>query len=99
MTMTNEQQILLRNLKDRIDLLKSLYQSQKEANQQLARQNQILNSEIDEYKRKITILEQQYQSVKLARSVASPAEGADEAKLQIMRIVREIDECMALLNK
>jgi len=99
MPMNPEQQQLLRSLRDRIEMLKSLYLSQKETTETLTRQNETLGQQLEEYKRKISILEKQYESVRLAQSVASPAGNADEAKLQIMRIVREIDDCIALLNK
>jgi len=45
------------------------------------------------------VLESKYQNLKLAKSLASSPEDVKNAKLQMSRMVREIDKCIALLNR
>ena len=97
--MNYEHENLIRELHNRIELLKSKYQALQKSNARVVAKNSELFNQVEEQKKKISILEQQYSSVKLAQSVSLPVEDKDEAKSQILRIVREIDECIALLNR
>ena len=97
--MNYEHENLIRELHNRIELLKSKYQALQKSNARVVAENSELFNQVEEQKKKISILEQQYSSVKLAQSVSLPVEDKDEAKSQILRIVREIDECIALLNR
>jgi len=94
-----EQEEAIRNLQNRIELMKSGYTSLWQKNRALSGEREKLAREIDELKEKISILEQQYNTVKLAKSLTASTGEAENAKLQIKRIVREIDTCIALLNK
>ena len=49
--------------------------------------------------REMAVLESKFQSLRLAKTLASSLEDVKNAKLQINRMVREIDKCMALLNR
>jgi phage shock protein A len=97
--MTFEQEEMVRQLTYRIRLLMARYQSLKHENESLvAEKNEILTI-VEKQKKEISRLEQQYSTAKLAKSVLVPTEDRETAKAQINRIVREIDECIALLNK
>ncbi len=97
--MTFEQEEMVRQLTYRIRLLMARYQSLKHENESLvAEKNEILTI-VEKQKKDISRLEQQYSTAKLAKSVLVPTEDRESAKAQINRIVREIDECIALLNK
>ena len=50
------------------------------------------------YEAKITALEEANKTIKIAKSLTG-AEESTEAKLKINALVREIDKCIALLNK
>lgn len=90
---------MVRQLTYRIRLLMARYQSLKHENESLvAEKNEILTI-VEKQKKEISRLEQQYSTAKLAKSVLVPTEDRETAKAQINRIVREIDECIALLNK
>jgi len=45
------------------------------------------------------VLESKFQSLRLAKTLASSPEDVKNAKLQVNRMVREIDKCIALLNR
>ena len=49
---------------------------------------------------KLDELEKKYENLKIAKVLSSvPGEDVHETKLQVNRIVREIDKCIALLNR
>lgn len=62
--------------------------------QQLTRSQEALA----DYEAKITALEEANKTIKIAKSLTG-AEDSTEAKLKINALVREIDKCIALLNK
>ena len=97
--MTFEQEEMIRQLRYRIRLLMARYQSLKHENESLVAEKNELLTLVEKQKKDIKQLEQQYTTAKLARSVLVPSEDRETAKAQINRIVREIDECIALLNK
>lgn len=97
--MTFEQEEMIRQLRYRIRLLMARYQSLKHENESLVAEKNELLTLVDKQKKEINQLEQQYTTARLAKSVLVPSEDRETAKAQINRIVREIDECIALLNK
>ena len=97
--MTFEQEEMIRQLRYRIRLLMARYQSLKNENESLVAEKNELLTLAEKQKKDIRNLEQQYTTAKLAKSVLVPSEDREAAKAQIGRIVREIDECIALLNK
>lgn len=97
--MTFEQEEMIRQLRYRIRLLMARYQSLKHENESLVAEKNELLTIVDKQKKEINQLEQQYTTARLAKSVLVPSEDRETAKAQINRIVREIDECIALLNK
>jgi hypothetical protein len=44
-------------------------------------------------------LSSKYQTLRLAKTIAPSPDDGKNAKLQINKMVREIDKCIALLNK
>jgi FtsZ-binding cell division protein ZapB len=97
--MTFEQEEMIRQLRYRIRLLMARYQSLKHENESLVAEKSELLTTVEKQKKEINHLEQQYTKAQLAKSVLIPSEDRETAKAQINRIVREIDECIALLNK
>ena len=45
------------------------------------------------------VLESKFQSLKFAKTLTSSSEDVKDAKFQVNRMVREIDKCIALLNR
>lgn len=97
--MTSEQEDLLRNLKDQIHLLMSKYAALRKEFGNLILENEELNNKIEEQNKTIEVLQQQYSSAKVASGVLVSDEDKEVARSEINRIVREIDNCIALLNR
>lgn len=97
--MTIEQEEMIRQLKFRIRLLMAKYQALMKENESLVNDRNELLTLVEKQKKEISNLEQQYTTARLAKSVLVPSEDREVARAQIKRIVREIDECIALLNK
>ncbi|MBS3769046.1 MAG: hypothetical protein V5A59_04420 [Bacteroidales bacterium] len=85
-------------LKVKVRKLMELYERSKSHNVQLQKENESLKKELEQKKSEIAGFEKKYNNLKLAKSLAS-AESPHEVKIKINRIVREIDKCIALLNK
>jgi len=63
--------------------------------QQVAELSQMFHLKDQELK----VLESKYHSLKLAKTLSSSSEDAKNVKNQVNRMVREIDKCIALLNR
>ncbi|MGM0530219.1 MAG: hypothetical protein ACQER7_02570 [Bacteroidota bacterium] len=96
--MENVDQNTVDELKVKVRKLMELYERSKSHNIQLQEENENLKKELERKKAEIAGYEEKYNNLKLAKSLAS-AESPHEAKIKINRIVREIDKCIALLNK
>jgi len=60
---------------------------------------ELLESKLQERDMKINELEIKYDRVKLSGALLGEGENALEAKKKIAELVREIDKCVALLNR
>jgi len=87
-------------LRQRIKSIISLYEEQKRRNIDLRNKNQELNGRNVSLENKFNELSKKYENLKIARVLSSgPDEEVHTTKLQVNRIVREIDKCIALLNR
>jgi len=87
-------------LRQRIKTLISLYESQKAKSHDLQKKNLDLQVEVEKLGKKLGELEKKHDNLKIAKVLSSvPGEDVHETKLQVNRIVREIDKCIALLNR
>ena len=75
------------------------YSTIKEDNIILSNEVNKLNSELNIYKEKLEEIENKYNNLRLARSIADGDSDNKDVKLKLNRIIREIDNCIALLNK
>ena len=65
----------------------------------LLAENQMLKNEISRQHQVISGLEERSKKLQLAEAFNSSSADTDDAKLKIGRIVKEIDKCIALLNR
>lgn len=86
-------------LNDNIQSLMASYSTIKEDNIILSNEVNKLNSELNIYKEKLEEIENKYNNLRLARSIADGDSNDKDVKLKLNRIIREIDNCIALLNK
>ena len=90
---------LVSDLKNKINKILSLYEKVKSENADLKKENDALLEDIKKKKHYIEDIEQKYENLKMARAMEISEGDSEEAKVKIKRIVREIDKCIALLNK
>ncbi|MCE4566910.1 hypothetical protein INQ51_21490 [Maribellus sp. CM-23] len=97
--MTEEDRLLLKELKTNVQQLFSSFKH-------LENENQLLHDEISKLRNKIGELEHEKSEVgrkneqlKIANQLLSEKQGNGEAKQKINLLIREIDKCIALLNK
>lgn len=62
-------------------------------------ENRRLISEIDKMRKRAEELERKIEVLNMAKSMSSPGGETHDARIKINRLVREIDSCIALLNK
>ncbi|NQU87383.1 MAG: hypothetical protein HQ541_16640 [Mariniphaga sp.] len=97
--MTGDDLLLIKEFKSRIADLLAQYEL-------LETKNSQLNDSVLELKKKIEVLEMEkselgkkYENLRLAKFFESGYEDNQMAKLKVNKLLREIDKCIALLNK
>jgi len=68
-------------------------------NGQLQQQVDKLSGQLRVKSQEMEVLESNFQSLRLAKTLNSSPDDVRNAKLQMNRMVREIDKCIALLNR
>lgn len=97
--MDREPNEIINSLKGKISELISLYQKSKLEKESLIHEKLELMEKIEILKREREELDHQYNTLKLAKTFAANSGDSKDAKVKINRIVREIDKCIALLNR
>ena len=77
----------------------TLYEKKKEENFNLKTENVGLKKQISEFKNQNEVLQYKENNTNLASAFIEASGSNHNAKIQVNRIVREIDKCIALLNK
>jgi len=94
-----EKESIINSIEEKIKKLMILHKELKGENQNLFSENNELKSAIRLKEIELKELQSRYEQLKLAKLLATGSEDVHEAKLKVNRIVREIDKCIALLNK
>jgi predicted nucleic acid-binding Zn-ribbon protein len=89
----------LKLLNRKIDELVNSYSSLKHECENLKTEKEALKTVLLDRETEMKELEKKYERVKLAGALAGDGENAIEAKKKITELVREIDNCIALLNR
>ena len=97
--MTERESDLLKEFKGKLDKLIDHYLRVKGEKQLLSEENAQLKEQIRLLTMSNEKLLKQREDLKFAKSLLGAEEDSHGAKLKINRIVREIDNCIALLNK
>ncbi len=93
-----EQNNVVEELKQKVESLIELYENSKQQINHLQEENNKLKNQIKQKDTELANLKEKYSRLELAKSIAS-SETTHDAKIKINRIVREIDNCISLLNK
>ena len=97
--MSVEEVEIINGIREKIQTVKSRLNQQVEDFELLKKVNDDLNNKIRQKQVQIDELEAQNQKLKLAKSFLAESDDPHDARIKINRIVREIDKCIALLNK
>lgn len=90
---------IVSSLKDKIAKIISMYEIAKVENIKTKDEVIFLKGELHKKDIAYNNLNRRYENLKLAKTVLASDEDPHEAKIKVNRIVREIDKCLALLNK
>jgi FtsZ-binding cell division protein ZapB len=97
--MSADQVEILDGIKGKIQSIKDRMHEQKVENDRLKQKTEDLQQMVQQKQTLIEELELKNQQLSLAKSIMADSEDAHDAKIRINRIVREIDKCIALLNR
>ena len=86
-------------LQSRIQQLIELYERQRSDNEQLGGEKSELLKQIRQEQERSIELEEKYNKLKISRALIASSDDVHDAKLKVNRMVREIDKCIALLNR
>lgn len=93
------QEEVVSKLKTKIDILISAYESLREENLKLAQQNAQLQAQLSQKGELLGEFERRVNQQQLASAILNSSSDIQEAKLKVAQMVREIDHCIALLNR
>jgi predicted nucleic acid-binding Zn-ribbon protein len=97
--MTDEDRLLLNELRANVQRLFQGYESLKAEKKMLEGSVSVLTQEIARLEQEKTDLGQKLEKMKVANRILAGDDQDGEAKKRINTLVREIDKCIALLNK
>jgi chromosome segregation ATPase len=86
-------------LNRKLDELLTRYNDLKSELKDLRNGNEVLKAMLHEREERIKELEIKYERVKLTGALLGEGENAGEAKRKLNDLVREIDKCVALINR
>jgi hypothetical protein len=94
-----QNEALVDSLEEKIVKLIALHRECKSEVVRLSSENNELQETIKLKDNELKDLQHKYEQLKLAKLLVTGSDDVHEAKLKVNRIVREIDKCIALLNK
>ena len=97
--MTDQEKNLLTNFELKVKQIIARHEALKEEKRQLEEKIKGLEESVNQLHSENQVLVQKYENLKLAKMLAASEEENKDAKSRIQKIVREIDKCIALLNK
>ncbi|MCJ7449533.1 MAG: hypothetical protein MUO72_17800 [Bacteroidales bacterium] len=89
----------LKILNRKLDELLNKYGNLKTEFTDLKNGNEILKNKLQDRETKLKELEIKYERIKLSGALLGDGENATEARKKVTELVREIDRCVALLNR
>lgn len=90
---------LIYSFQNKINSLIELLEQSKEQTNKLLKDKQELSEQLKLKSRAFEELEKKYETLKMAKVLTVSDDERQDARMKVNRIVREIDKCIALLNK
>lgn len=97
--MSVQQNNISLRIKQKVQLLVSALDNKRHENELLLDQNNELKKKLAEKEQAYVELKEHYDRLKFAKSLQATTQEVHDAKIKVNRIVREIDKCIALLNR
>lgn len=91
--------IRVERIQSKVNKLMQLHKKVKDENEKLQTEKERLLNALEQHRMAISELEEQNKRIKLAKSLAASGESSSDVKLKINEMVREIDKCIAFLNR
>jgi hypothetical protein len=76
-----------------------LYEKEKEEKEKILEEKEKLIGILQKKEKIINDFEHKYNTLKVAKSLLAGNDNGNDARLKVNRMVREIDKCIALLNR
>jgi uncharacterized phage infection (PIP) family protein YhgE len=86
-------------LQTRIRQVVELYQKERTENEQLKKKSNELEERLKLDDNRLIDLDERYNKLKISKALIASSNDVHDAKLKVNRMVREIDKCIALLNR
>lgn len=86
-------------LQMRIRQVVELYKKERTENEQLKKKGVELEERLKLDDNRLIDLEEKYNKLKISKALIASSNDVHDAKLKVNRMVREIDKCIALLNR
>jgi hypothetical protein len=90
---------IILELRNNLKRIISLMENEKQKNVELKSRNSKLERELRTIRKSHGDLENENKNIKLAKAITASSDSSHDAKIKVNRIVREIDKCIALLNR
>ena len=90
---------IIESLRDKINIIISLYEKNKNQKEKFQSEKNDLSGQLKIKEKEIEKLGKKYETLKIVKTVLASSKDAHDAKIKVNRIVREIDKCIALLNR
>jgi len=90
---------IVSSFEEKVEQVIRVAEGLKDSNGQLQQQVDELSAQLRAKSQEMEVLELKYQNLKLAKTLAPSPEDVKNARLQMNRMIREIDKCIALLNR
>ena len=90
---------IIKNIVDKLEKLVKNYKNLQLENSKLQKDNDALKVSLKEKEDSILSLQDKVKLINISKSIDADKEGVKATRLKINEYVREIDNCIALLNK
>lgn len=97
--MTEKDQLLINDLKINVRRLIDSLEKTRHELETIKNENQELEIQFNNFKNEHEALKKRYENLKVAKAFVEGDPGEQAAKIKINKIIREVDKCIALLNK
>ena len=97
--MSESDSFVFDHFKEKIKRIIDLYDKEKNKNDSLVRENHELKEKVKTVEQNLNEIKTKYDKLKIAKTIMTSSNNLHDARLKVNRMVREIDRCIALLNR